>query len=548
VEPFLCAVDLSIFERFKFETAGFSLFFFFLSWMKKNEHEGKVGEHLFIVVVTMEDPAIGSTPYSIERAVEELQSRKRRHQCGDSSSNSPIDLVAVILDVVIRNDDDPFTSPFCRLWIRDASLNSNTRCHVLIAGKRKVDVISKELKLRRGNVVRFNRVHLNDRSHDEAWGTHGGDGTVYSFKYFFHDLEAGEDYFRLLHIDKVTATKVDENKVPDSMRTDPKYLEELVAWFQNSGYCLTTKPLPPLTCQFRSLAELQTSQGVESHVVATVLQVETAHRLFSMSKKKKRRRSSVEAPPPTYVTLTDDNGTTVTNLYLDNLCSRHKLFQPILSQANDEKQPVRLSHVVTKKRQLGADEVILLLPTNKTEITLAKDHEIKKQQQRIYNEATQASLLSMTQSQRHLTDANRPMEIQSPLLDIHVNGMSPLARTECLKDPSKLYRLLRSDNDNKNEPRSFASAVILTLQESDGSKRMVVQADGTVVQTLCGGIELEDLLLQNDTNLGAIAVNLFSSLLKERVMLRWTILLESDSQGDEEQDSYRVLSVSLPKL
>ena len=508
----------------------------------------------------------GTTPHTIEQAVEAFRRRKQQQPCGQQFDSAPIDLVAVVLDVIVKNTTD---TPFCQIWIRDASLSDDSCCQVLLFGTPKVRRAAQQLKLQRGDVVRFNRVHLlSDRARRD-------DGLpVYTFRHSFQDPEAGVEYFRLLQVDGGGAAtapprvQIDESiqAVPDSMRTDATYLESLVAWYKSSEFCVKTTTLPPLTCQYRSLSELQSCQGVVSHVVATVLQVETDtaanHRLSSM-KKKRRRRSSpsgVEAPPPTYATLTDDDGKTVTSFFLDNRLSEHQRFQKVLSDACDAKQPVRFSSVVAKTQRADSSrskhDEVLLWPTANTDIALATERELEQRAIHQRNEATQGATqaswaLSLSQHQSNA----RQLEIRSPLLDIRVNGVS-LVRNQAryLQDnPSELHSFFRSNNDEH-----CYSTAIVTIKDA-GLGRMDAKADGTIVQSLCGGVDLEEL--RNDgsslpAEIGELAFNLLRGLLNEGIELRWVILEstaattnDKSHEEDEEADTeYRVHSVSLPRL
>jgi hypothetical protein len=479
----------------------------------------------------------GTIPHTILHAVEACRTEKRRRD------DAPIDLLAVVVNV-------EQTDTLGRLWIHDASLPQGQSAQILLLGKTKRDMVVDELEIRPGDVIRFNRIDL--RNDDDRTPN------VFVFWHSFQDPEAGVEFFRLCHVDGFTG-RVDtspEISIPDSMQTNQGSLDELISWYRSSNLFVQSTTLPPLPCQYRPLAALQSCLGVVGHVVAHVLQVEIcAH----IEKRRKRRKAptAVEPTSTIFATLTDDNGATMMTFYLDNSSSDHQKFQAVLQQAENEKRPVRLSRVVTKsasrlRATLRTDD-ILLVPTSETDVAFAENEDKVQYLSRKKNGSTKSQdYMAMADLARNNKEI---LHILSPILDITVKRVS-LARQQKeylnLDETSlSLNGLFRAEERN-DEGVSYSSATI-TLRDPDLGE-VHAEADGSILQILCGGLELSEWSPSRSicepavtpTAYHQLVRDMIRGLLTENVKLRWVI--ERIVVDRNVKSRYRVLDVSLPEL
>jgi hypothetical protein len=542
-----------------------------------------------VVAATMH----GTVPYSIAEARDVLCCRSGRDSSGaavtPSSSSAPVDVLAVVQDVIAP--PSVAATPICKVYIcddsGDRSSNSNPqqqqqqqkhRSYVLFRGTRKKEEILETL--RPGDIVRFNRVVLCS-SNDEY-----PDGQGIGFVHSYRDPEAGMEFFCLGRVDELGRFTSTNTTPPQSMETDSDRVRALVAWCtsQTSSSSRAAQVqrtlLPSLPCQFRSLLELQSCQGQISHVVARIMQIELQYPPVlagNQNKRTKKRPSTFFAAPSkepsaVIVVLTDDgDGATVMTVELNLSNARHREFATVVHDAAKTKRPIRLSRVLSKTEERGggaaayhresggrrrpSDETILVL-TPESSVTLAT---IDEESMLLVStardtEATQTQNLSLSLSQYQPTlpqeqCAQGVISRTARLVDISVHGVSLAQLVADIQSSevahSKLYALLQSGTSEGSSQPMFASA-ILTIGSDSGCNSINVEADGTIVQTLCGGLNMEELH-SPQPHYGTIAVELLRGLLAERIELHWVLEVARCSSAPSET-IYRAIAVSLPQL
>lgn len=490
----------------------------------------------------------GTSPHTILSAVDAC-----RERCV-SVNAVPIDLLAVVVRI-------ESTEKLVRLWMHDASLPPGRRAQILFFGKRKRDAIVDDLMIRPGDVVRFNRIDLR-KDQD-------GPPEIFVFWHAVQDPEAGAEFFRICRVDGFTGQQIDfslDIAVPHSMETNQARLDELISWYRSSEYFGHSASLQPLPCQRRSLAEFQACLGVVGHVVAYVIQVEQCG---TVAKRGKRKKAQATAADPTsiFATLTDDDSATLTTFYLDNSVPEHQRFQKVLQRARDEKRPVRLSRVSAKSASrlllqssnIQNDE-ILLVPASDSDVALADSDEMDQIVSRLKNAPTQTQecmpMANVAPSGKEVLDR------RSPILDITVKGVS-LAHQLSAKffdnmgtESSNLYHLFQFPRAGGSFTSSsslyeYSSATITLRDRELGATAFNVEANGTIVKLLCGGLELDEWSPTRCVEHGSspaynrLVLDVLRGLLTESVELWWEIERIVNHSG---RTSYRVLGVSLPEL
>lgn len=479
----------------------------------------------------------GTIPLKILNAAEACQAGRQRRD------DSPIDILAVVVNIET-------CKKLVRIWIHDSSLPRGLRAQILILGKKKLDFLVDELAIRRGDIIRFNRVDLR-KDQDET-----GTPNVLIFWHSIHDLEAGAAFFRLGHINGRTE-QVDTNVediVPESMRTNQSRLNELILWYQGSDwFTAQTAALPRLPCQRRSLAEFQSSVGVVGHVVAHVVDIELD---AAVIRRGKRKISNAESTAFIFwVTLTDDDCATLVTFLLDSSTSKYGRFLEFIQQAQAQKRPVRLSRVVTKfasqlhTTTLRTDDVILIR-TADSDIALAKHDETGQNMLRMMK------LSPEKQGQKSMGNCGQDdkviLERWLHIVDINVNEVSLSQQTTYLdsnESSMNLNRLFQSEERDESVV-SYSSAVISFCDPELGD--ICVEADGAILKILCGGLELDNWSpsqkrrepLSHFSN--QLVLDMIQGLLTEKVVLRWEI--EKIIAAQSGRTRLRVIDVSLPEL
>jgi hypothetical protein len=490
----------------------------------------------------------GTVPSTIVHAVRAIKACRKRKRSGISAAEATVTatsrLLIDLLTVVVHVETP--TSTLVRLWISDASLEkSGHRAQILLFGKANYDAIVDVLRVRAGDVMRFNRVDLR---------VNDGDSTsqdTHIFWHSIHDPDTGPLFFRLCHIDReldqVTNDAQHGSVVPTSMETEQECLEALVAWYRSSSIPGIKTQASPLMhskpCLRRTLAEFHNTVGAIGHVVATVVQV--VHAEATDTSRRQRKRKQNAAPRTVMVTLTDDNSSTLMTLYLDHSSLDHERFCRVLCHIQGKRQPVRLSNVLAKSARdlpicLRCPDEVVLLPTSHTTMSLASDEETREFLSRATTEPwssqtqpPQDSAVQTSTFDDHVIIANSAVYDMTfkgeSLADIRADSASPL----------KLHGLLVESKDKTTEyGRAFITLKIGAFKDS-----IVAEADGTIVKTLCGGLDTEEWSPVSKSALYRdIVWNLLRGLLTERIELQWRIQRSADF------GAYKVTSVSLRKL
>lgn len=486
-------------------------------------------------------PTNATTTTTADSCSEEIRSKRTTTPQQQHHDHHPIDLIGVVLHVDILNLNNAAKTPTARLTIRDASLTRcEDHCQILLFGRRRVHDIAD--KVQRGDVLRFNRVHLLPPSNRNLY--HEKESTnTYVFRHSFHDLEAGLDYFRLLRLeDATTSTTISLEgtyqrdvqhflrhfecvRVPDSMQTDATYLKNLIAWYLNSEYCAVNPPLPSLPCQYRSLAELQSCQGVISHVVAKVMYVESTN-LMSSPHKRQRKATITMSKHSTYTgttfaRLVDALGTTMMTFVLDHSRPEQKHFRNVVwslsssqNRTMDQFTCIHLSRVVTKRRHhttisgTTTEDSLVLVPTLQTTVRSATQEEIQNHFI-IPMDMSPMTHLSWTQSQHYSTTntlttvmtMQRNVKIRSPLCDVTIikSGIS-LANnaTSFVQEISQMKSSINGTTDAVGVTATLCSncekcSTRIVLGMDDAIVRILVCDDWTfqrLRQLLESGLEL----------------------------------------------------------
>jgi hypothetical protein len=477
--------------------------------------------------------------YNIQQAADVCRQPKR---------DAPVDFLAVVVNISAVNQHAG--KPTVTVWIVDPSIPEETKALVTYWGKKYQAEILEQKKIRIGDVVRFNRV--SSREDEVSHAT--------AYRFFYHsssDPEAGPEFWSLCNVERDTGAMLDyptDPNIPESMRTDPARVVELVKWFRESKFFDSKRAegISPLPCQHRSLAQLQSTTGSLSHVMAMVTDVQTSIPILFSACRKRKHASTVT--PQCLATLTDDGGKSVMT-FLDT----ERRFQATLEKAVSTKRPLRFSRVVSRaagrtdatvmqRLVAGADQVFLV-PTRDTVVKLATKEEEKDYMLSARRQAgcTQQEPLSMTQpplqQQQGQEDGDVAKVLLAPLVDISVNGISLVENRDKYLQPTRLasHRLngLFRIGDNKYRD------VELTVRSPGRDGDTVLQANGKILQVLCGGLDLDEWGIDGDNKwtehggYGELVIKMLSGLIDESVQLRWNI---------DTEPVYRVSHVTLPRL
>jgi hypothetical protein len=136
----------------------------------------------------------------------------------------------------------------------------------------------------------------------------------------------------------------------------------------------------------------------------------------------------------------------------------------------------------------------------------------------------------------------------SSILDIIVKGVSLSGRLDYLTTSSRdLNQLLRSSSVGGDDgPLSYSPAIITLAADSE---RMDVFADGSILKTLCGGLDLDEWTRGSKSPAyGQIVLDMIRGLLNENIELHWILETTRGNLIDNHELYYRVVDVSLPQL
>eukprot|EP00980_Cylindrotheca_fusiformis_P030652 scaffold25176_cov191-Cylindrotheca_fusiformis.AAC.2 len=432
-------------------------------------------------------------------------SEKTASSSSSSSSSSLVDILAVVLSV-IKSPSIPPASSKCKaeVCITDECLAPDESVFVTLWGSSALSRLEQE-RISNGDIIRFNRVGLRKK---------GKRSKAYCFVHSLEDPESGLAWFRLSS--KKGAIHF---PVPENMKVAPERIEELKRFHQSSGNGRSL--LPPLRCRRRSLSELQASAGMLSHITIVV----KSHDVQQSSPQalgKRRRSSPMPQATMGYARVADaltPEGT-MTLVDLDNR------FSGTLRSAKATGQVLMFTNVSSRKqsdiqgKNCAVDEIILV-PTQASVVLLISE-EGKKQ-----GGGTQ-TLLDGTQVEN---SSYGEIEVISSIFDFSIGGMA-LQETRCMESPSSFLQNMTTTDGKYRE----ISVHLESFGTASAQPTYSIFASSKVTQTLCGGIEPEELI--QDEGLRVRSFKLVHALLREQVLLRWTI--------DTSFSPPKVLKVVLP--
>jgi hypothetical protein len=278
-------------------------------------------------------------------------------------------------------------------------------------------------------------------------------------------------------------------------------IRELVVWFTASKY---NDSIPALPRRRRHLKELDTP-GIVCHVVARIASFDTA------AGEPPKRRGSTFVKKTTFAVLSDGNEVMP---FMD--CGKYEI---VLKDALISGQEVLLNNVVSSLAGT-ANHDIVLKPTNSTSVVpvlTATDRKLPARH-------APPDCLTLTQEELPGTCTQT---ITSPLRDIFIDELGiSLGDGKHFLSPIGFISTIIDDN------RRYRQAT-LTL---DG---IVVKADSSTMQTLCGSVEAASMWTH--TNLRRYVMELIRALLEDEVNLSWSL----EQQHDK---SYQVTKCVLPRL
>jgi len=291
-------------------------------------------------------------------------------------------------------------------------------------------------------------------------------------------------------------------------------IQDLIAWFPTTTF---NDSIPALPCRRRLLSELHTA-GITSHVVARVVSIDTAAVPPPAGSKKRKRWLPIKRHRTTVAVLSDGGEVMP---FLD--CAAH---ESTLKDAVQSGKEVLLTNVVTCAADEKSDRDVVLRPTDSTSVFPMLNSSSSERQAASYS-CRETQFFSLTQD---LLETGTTQTLSSPLRDVYIDELG----------------VSLGDGKRFVSPNGFVSTIIdksgnipryrdATLTLLDG---MVVKADATMMQTLCGSIDPDTLL--NHGRLRTHVTDLMRGLLDEQVTLTWTL--------QRDGDTYHATKCFLPRL
>ena len=476
-----------------------------------------------------------TTPCTLLEAIR----RCLRNDDARYNSQPPVDLVAVVVNASY--------SPAI-VWLGDDSL-SHEQPSCIVAyyfGLHRAEQIRQE-QIGAGDMLRLNRVVLRGKASSRKQPSREkAETTVYQFQHNnWTDPEAGPEYCRLGRLEAGTFQPTTQD-IPASMLTNAACIQRLATWwFQQRHQGQQTTRFTPPPCQYQSLAQLVTSMGVRSHVVAKVQQIVdcSSKDYYTTSylkrESKRSRHLKQQNRPLCYALLTDTRHTLLPFLVMEK--PQGRFFRSVFQQALREDRPVRLMHVQTQQNSshlryrrnphrpfMEGDNEVVLVASSKNNCTVEIVQDSHNYWQ--YAPAPSLSCTPQTEQSAALATANpgRTRTVLSPMSDILVRSTS-LASSQLVTDEDLRSAMRCTHCHNSLQDYSYCSATILLANEDQRS----FFADGSIVSVLCGDVALSDKEWTPRLLLG---------LLEERIPLQWTI------RDDQNIVHVSLLSVPLDKL
>lgn len=429
-----------------------------------------------------------------------------------STSPSSVDILAVVISIINSPPVASATSTRkVEIWITDESLAPGESAFVTLWGSSAVSRIEQE-NVSLGDIIRFNRVSLIKKRAQLS--------KEYSFVHSLENPEHGVSWFRFSSNDRSMHQRVPENMA----MTSPQRIEGLKSFYQQDGYGQIL--LSPLRCKRRSLGEIQASVGILSNITVVVKSHESqisSPRGMKRGIKKRRRPPAVTQATIGYARVADASAPDV----ILTLVDLENKFSKILRLANSSGRLLMLTNVSSRKNsdvqvQNSALDEVVLVPTNASVALL------------ISNESQSQS--SVPQTLHNSTQTQIPYQgkinVVSSIVDISISGL-PLQETGCMESPSSFLEKITTPDGKYRDAllhlESFGTAAAIPTY--------AIFASSKIMQTLCGGIEPEELIREEALSIGSF--KLLQALLREQILLRWSI-----ETGCEPA---KVLKVVLPK-
>jgi hypothetical protein len=442
-------------------------------------------------------------PFGIREAIDILS--EKRNVLPSSSS---VDILAVVVSIIKSPLVASATSiRKAEIWITDESLSPDESACVPLWGSSAISRIEQE-QIAKGDVIRFNRVSLKKRAQSS---------NTYCFVHSFEDPEPGLAWFRFS-----SNNGSSHHRIPENMAMTPQRIQELKYFHQQSGN--GSFLLSPLRCKRRNLSEIQSSVGLLSNIAIRVKHHES-QRSSPRAIKKRRRSSPVAQSTIGYATVADASTSDVTMTLVD----LENRFSGNLRAAKATGQVLMLTNVSSRKqsdvqvKNCALDEVILVPTKASVALLLSKENQTQSVVPQSLPDGTQTQMPYSIQGE---------IKVVSSILDISIGGKL-LQETRCMESPSSFLQNIttpdRKYRDATLHLESFGISVVQSIHS--------VFASSKIIKTLCGGIDPEELI--RDETIRIRAFKLVHALLREQVLLRWTIETSCEPSN--------VLKVVLPK-
>lgn len=460
-----------------------------------------------------------------------LQQRRRRQDyMGDSFSQPPIDIVAVVLDVSVN-----LALQTAELFVTDPSLPNASHCaRIKLKGHAVVSPIL-ERNIARADIVRMNRLEVrNDNYVEPSKAAASGSGNASQQLKIVCDLchswkqpEAGVLWKRLCCIrdGQIVAT---QEPLPDNMATPPSKIQALAKWFSQQQKPPSIPSIHSRSVKRRRLSEISTA-GLVSHVAVQILSCDHSSVDAVQYKKRKRFKSCADHAPCIVAMLSDGSRD-------EDVMALHdcKLSWEVpLKRFMSEKERVR----ITNLQSVVSNGHVVLVPTLES-LVIRIGNETHNSGNN-FTSGHSSELASQMETQQPLVPLHEQdtVSVVSPLVDVYVDSLDvSLGEGEHWSTPQDLCSVL-IDSGEKKGPLRYRPGT-LTLKDSSGL--FAVRADHSIVETLCGSLEAELVIQRED--LCTHMLELLRGLLEEAVPLEWTLTRKSA------RESYTVVSVRLPRL
>lgn len=518
-----------------------------------------------------------TSPYNLIDAFEVLNQGRQ----------NSVDILGIVSNISCSDD-----AQRCQIWLLDESLHddhstlsspqSNASAHIVLYGSSEMARVEQET-IRPGDILRLNRVVLKRSTNITTTKSDNRDGKIcYSdssgtgersktwegslqFQFSSHDPEPGLSWYCLGCIDShgkfigkncdVGATlQVGTSRIPENMITSRERIKRLVDWYNNHpnhrahpGYSSTinsniktststisreiNSQLITLPCRKRTLDEIYNSVGSTSNIQIRVKQyysqpatvVVNTGRTYGKNKKRQHKIF----PPVVFAVVTDDSGTMMT--FIDTTGRFLSKLQSASKNDISNKKLLLLTNVSTVYQNSlrglkSSSKEIVLIPTKTTSGLLISQHDRNNREGNISSISVPNNSGQETQEE---IISDMEMNVISSLVDIHIDGIS--LKDSCINNSdqsvfSTTTQYLKTILEN--DRHAYKSAIIY-LDNDDDIGQAIASPD--VMESLCGSLDVTELLENNDT-LCTHSMRFLRALILEHVILKWTIYIDDDNE------------------